>query len=118
MNNSWQLIQLVVDETCLFTKYEDTNLYLTRLPISDAKKADLLSLVDSGVIPLVYKGFYDSLPVNEKAKNYLHGRDILDADTDEDNDEEELCVNENETESISGMKEKVVTDTSSLVWPK
>jgi hypothetical protein len=46
-------------------------LYYTRLPISSAKKKDLMSLVTSGVIPQEYVHFHEQLPSS------IHTRDSL-----------------------------------------
>lgn len=42
-------------------------LYLKRLPISEAKKKDLLALCDKQIIPEEYHGWYSSLPTHTGA---------------------------------------------------
>ena len=45
--------------------------YKEKLPISAAKKADLLSLVASGTIPQEYESYYQSLPCSKSVKGKL-----------------------------------------------
>ena len=40
-----------------------------RIPISVAKKKDLLNLVKKGIIPPIYAQFYQNLPTNKKVKD-------------------------------------------------
>lgn len=56
--------------------------YGGKLPISEAKKKDLLDLCDSLVIPAIYRGFYESLPTSKSAKDQLALPDINDEDSD------------------------------------
>ena len=58
-------------------------LYKCRLPITKAKKNDLMTLLKNGVISSEYSTFYESLPVDDVTKDYLPARDILDPDTDD-----------------------------------
>lgn len=46
-------------------------LYRQRLPISDAKRADLMGLCDKGLIPSKYHNFYNSLPYDSKEGDIL-----------------------------------------------
>lgn len=57
--------------------------YPKLLPISLAKKKDLLSLLKCGVIPKAYEYFINSLPCDKKVKDVA----ILDADKEEDPDD-------------------------------
>ena len=45
--------------------------YTNRLPIAESKKADLISLCVSHVIPEDYHGFYKHLPSSGTAKDIL-----------------------------------------------
>ncbi|KAK7486497.1 hypothetical protein BaRGS_00022298 [Batillaria attramentaria] len=60
------------------------HLYGHKLPISEAKKADLLYLCSSGVIPEEYHGFYKSLPASSAAMDRLPQPDISEQDNDSD----------------------------------
>ncbi|CAG2200930.1 unnamed protein product [Mytilus edulis] len=55
-------------------------LYESKLQISAAKKADLLSLCKSGVIPTTYHSYYESLPVGKLVKDTLPEPDITEED--------------------------------------
>lgn len=48
-----------------------TPAYLSRIPISTAKKADLLALLKSRVIPAEHAVFYNDLPSNARARDCL-----------------------------------------------
>lgn len=61
--------------------------YKEKLPISVAKKNDLLSLCKGYVIPEVYWPYYESLPTNKKVVDRLSCADALDCE-DSDTDEE------------------------------
>ena len=61
-------------------------LYNAKLPISSAKKKDLLSLCESGIIPEDLHGYYRSLPVVANMKELLPLPD--DADDMDDDDEQ------------------------------
>jgi len=50
--------------------------YTCRLPISTAKKADLLSLCKSGIIPSDCANFYEAIPVSKSCKDRLAEPDI------------------------------------------
>lgn len=41
----------------------------TNIPITEAKKKDLLSLLQNGVIPKDYEAFYSSIPVVKNKKD-------------------------------------------------
>lgn len=43
--------------------------YKELLPISIAKKRDLVNMIKEGVIPPVYKSYYESLPSSKKVKD-------------------------------------------------
>lgn len=45
--------------------------YDKRLPISEAKKKDLLSLLRKQIIPLSYKSYFETLPSSKKAKDLV-----------------------------------------------
>ncbi|XP_052075475.1 uncharacterized protein LOC127712922 [Mytilus californianus] len=55
-------------------------LYESKLQISAAKKADLLSLCKSGVIPTTYHSYYESLLVGKLVKDTLPEPDITEED--------------------------------------
>ena len=58
------------------------NKYNCRLQISSAKKADLLSLCQSGVIPPDCRYFYESLPAGKSVRDRLPEPDIQEDDKD------------------------------------
>ena len=60
--------------------------YQCKLPISPAKKKDLLDLCDSLVIPEIYHGFYNSLPTSKTVKDCLPFPDALEEDYETDED--------------------------------
>ncbi|CAI6355658.1 unnamed protein product [Macrosiphum euphorbiae] len=45
--------------------------YKDQIPVSEAKKSDLLSLLKSGVIPKEYDSFYNSIPTTKNKKNTI-----------------------------------------------
>ncbi|CAI6372732.1 unnamed protein product [Macrosiphum euphorbiae] len=45
--------------------------YNNQIPVSDAKKSDLLSLLKSGVIPKEYDSFYNSIPTTKNKKHTI-----------------------------------------------
>lgn len=53
-------------------------LYIERLPISDAKRADLIGLCNKGFIPSKYHRFYHSLPYDSKEVDNLPEPNISD----------------------------------------
>ena len=59
---------------------EATPLYTNKLPVSQAKKADLMSLCASGIIPSEFHKYYADLPSNKTS------RDTVDDDSDTDTD--------------------------------
>ena len=73
--------QITVDN---LLEYSHPNLYDKRLPISQSKKKDLLSLCTSGIVPPIYKAYYDELPTSEAAKDRLLLTDITESDCDTD----------------------------------
>ena len=46
-------------------------LYKNRIPISSAKKNDLVSLCKSGIIPEEHHAYYMNLPSSQKSKDYV-----------------------------------------------
>ena len=54
--------------------------YLGQLPISKAKKADLMELLRSGVIPASFGAYYEALPSLEAVRDVLPDSDIDDYD--------------------------------------
>ena len=58
--------------------------YKEKVPISVAKKSDLLDLCKSLVIPKQYWKFYEMLPTNVKVKDRLTCPDILEDESDTD----------------------------------
>jgi len=58
--------------------------YRTRLPISAAKKADLLALVKAKIVPTEHALFYKNLPSNAKARDCLPASSLADGDSDEE----------------------------------
>ena len=63
---------------------EIPHLYSQKLPISQAKKADLLYLCSSGIIPWQHHAFYKSLPTSPAAVDRLPQPDVNELDTDSD----------------------------------
>lgn len=64
------------------------SLYKNKLCISDAKKKDLLSLCQSGVIPEDYNHYYKSLPSKKGLKDKIPVPDGEESDIDTDSDAE------------------------------
>ena len=62
-----------------------SQLYASKLTISEAKKNDMLSLCQSGVIPNIYHTYYENLPTSKGVKDKLAEPDIT-----EDINENEL----------------------------
>ena len=56
------------------------SLYKTKLQISMVKKADLLSLCKSGIIPPMYHAYYENLPVGKSVKDTLPEPDVTEED--------------------------------------
>ena len=61
-------------------------LYTHKLPISEAKKKDLVSLCQSGIIPEDCQGYYYSLPTKKGMKDRIPVPDPLDTDSDSEYD--------------------------------
>ncbi|CAC5379351.1 unnamed protein product [Mytilus coruscus] len=70
--------QKLVENLAVSTKYKE------RLPITEAKKADLLSLCQSGIIPADCVQFYKSLPSKKGKKDRLPEPDVDEQDQDSD----------------------------------
>ncbi|CAG2207374.1 unnamed protein product [Mytilus edulis] len=70
--------QKLVDNLAVSSKYKE------RLPITEAKKADLLSLCQSGIIPADCVQFYKSLPTKKGKKDRLPEPDVEEQDQDSD----------------------------------
>ena len=62
--------------------------YKSKLPISAAKKKDLLSLCKSGIVPLEFHEYYKSLPSHKSVKDRLPEPDIQESNSDVDTDAE------------------------------
>ena len=62
--------------------------YKSKLPISAAKKMDLLSLCKSGIVPLEFHEYYKSLPSHQSVKDRLPEPDIQESNSDVDTDAE------------------------------
>lgn len=58
--------------------------YKTKLPVSKAKKDDLLSLCRSGVIPEEHRAFYRALPTATVKQDHLEEPDFHDSGEDTD----------------------------------
>lgn len=58
--------------------------YQQMLPITVAKKKDLLSLIDSGVVPREHRAFYGTLPTADDIRDELAESDINDPEHDHD----------------------------------
>lgn len=58
--------------------------YDIKLPISEAKKRDLLSLCRSGIIPAEFHSYYENLNSNSAVRDALPSPDIQDEDSDHD----------------------------------
>ena len=59
-------------------------LYKERLPVSAAKKQDLLSLCTSGLIPEEHHHFYGTLPVSESETDKLPEPDTQESDVEDE----------------------------------
>ena len=66
--------------SCMFTMEA---LYSDQLPISSAKKADLMQLCKNGTIPTCYHEFYSHLPSSHGRENRLPVPDELESTDDE-----------------------------------
>ena len=62
----------------------DLVLYEGRLPISSAKKGDLLKLCKENTIPSVYHNFYKELPCSTRVGDRLPEPDVLESSEDSD----------------------------------
>ena len=62
---------------------EQHSLY-NKLPVSEAKKRDLISLCAAGVIPKTYHVFCQDLPASSAADNKLPEPDVKDTESDTD----------------------------------
>ena len=62
------------------------SLYTHKRPISEAKKKDLISLCESGIIPEECQGYYYSLPTKKGMKDRIPVPDPLDTDSDSEYD--------------------------------
>jgi len=83
-SGNWQPMSDVTNAADVLAKLKLAKLYSDRLPISAAKKKDLMKLVDDKVIPSDYRSFYENLPTSSSAADFLPMRDIQDPDTDEE----------------------------------
>ena len=68
------------------TTHELPRKYSGKIPISEAKKNDLLDLCKSLVIPEVYRGFYEAIPTSRTVKDKLPLPDVQDNESDSDMD--------------------------------
>lgn len=59
-------------------------LYKHKLPISEAKTRDLVSLCRSNIIPEEHHPFYEALPTSSAAADTLPEPDVNDSDEDTD----------------------------------
>lgn len=64
-----------------------TPLYSRKLPISSSKKADLLSLCSSGIIPQEFHQYYRKIPASKKAEDKIPMPDADESDSDTDYDD-------------------------------
>ena len=64
-----------------------TRKYQKKIPISAAKKKDLMQLCKSGVIPVEYHEYYKSLPSSNSSKDTLPEPDVME-DTSDDSDDD------------------------------
>ena len=58
--------------------------YTEKLPVSEPKKRDLISLCKESIIPSDCHGFYENLPSNKKVKDKLPVPDVLEDEQDSD----------------------------------
>ncbi|MEW8548265.1 MAG: hypothetical protein AB2693_32575, partial [Candidatus Thiodiazotropha sp.] len=58
--------------------------YQSKLPISRQKKADLISLCKSNIIPEEFHGYYELLPTSNSREDRIPDPDILESDYDSD----------------------------------
>jgi hypothetical protein len=61
-----------------------SKLYKSKLPISSAKKKDLIALCKKGIIPSEFHDYYKSLPTSQSATELLAEPDIEESDVDTD----------------------------------
>ena len=62
--------------------------YHAKLPISAAKKKDLVDLCKSGIIPTEFHDYYKTLPALQNKADRLPSPDVLESDSDSDTDNE------------------------------
>jgi hypothetical protein len=62
--------------------------YNQRISVSEAKKADLIKLCISGVIPRLYHSFYSDLPTSNTVKDILPQPDATEISAEEDDCEQ------------------------------
>ena len=75
-----QLVFVDVKQKCWILNCHHYMKHETKLSISDAKKADLLSLCKTGVIPPIYHTFYEHLPSGKSVKDTLPQPDVTEED--------------------------------------
>ena len=62
--------------------------YDSKLPISAAKKKDLMQMCRKGVIPTEFHDFYESLPSNSSAPDKLGEPDTIEDESGNDTEDE------------------------------
>ena len=62
------------------------NLYSQKLPVSEAKKRDLLNLCREGVIPTEYHAYFKDIPSSKNMRDFLPYPDALETDIDSEVD--------------------------------
>jgi hypothetical protein len=70
------MFQICIDET-------PRKAYTEKLPISAAKKTDLMSFVASGTIPKEYETYLEPLPCSKSIKDKLPVPSVSDCEEDE-----------------------------------
>ena len=70
--------------TATLVEVQHPQLYLHVLPISEAKKRDLISLCTKGVIPEIYHSYYEGLVSSVERRDSLPVPDIEESDYDTD----------------------------------
>jgi hypothetical protein len=82
-DNDFERVQLK-KETQPSAKCPLSKLYKSKLPISSAKKKDLIALCKKGIIPSEFHDYYKSLPTSQSATELLAEPDIEESDVDTD----------------------------------
>ena len=101
------------EEPTTLSQVKLAQMYEYRLPISVAKKKDLLQLLKDEVIPDAYRAFYENLPTSMSARDTLPMRDIHDPDTDthDESDGGDQTTIHNREQTNSAVRSKCTTQS-------